>query len=114
MLFDLVMKWGSFFSIAGVILGIAAVLSPALGAKLRIFALGTANLLLSTDKSWSKSKVPDPDLIDGKATQTKTIIFIRHGESEWNLIFNKGLAKLVPRLFNGIFFDIVVVQYFVL
>ena len=102
MLFELLMKWGSYLSIAGVVLGVAALLSPPLGAKLRVFASGTVSLLLSTDKSWNKNKVPDPDLIEGKVTRTKTIIFIRHGESEWNLIFNKGFAKLVPRLLKGL------------
>ncbi|KAH8044630.1 hypothetical protein JL722_14603 [Aureococcus anophagefferens] len=32
----------------------------------------------------------------GALLMTKRIIFIRHGESEWNLIFNKGPKPLLP------------------
>jgi hypothetical protein len=33
---------------------------------------------------------PDPDIIEGWPTESRRIIFIRHGESKWNSIFNKG------------------------
>lgn len=53
-------------------------------------------MVASKDKAWKKSSVPDPSKAPN--SNTKRIIFIRHGESEWNLIFNKGVAKLLPRL----------------
>ena len=37
-----------------------------------------------------------------KNTIIKQIIFIRHGESDWNEIFNKEKLLLLPRLFFGI------------
>ena len=36
-----------------------------------------------------------------KTTASKRLLFIRHGESEWNLIFNKGSKALLP--FKAIF-----------
>jgi len=38
----------------------------------------------------------NPDTIKGKSTATKTIIFIRHGESDWNNVFNKGINLSFP------------------
>ena len=54
----------------------------------------------STQK-WSKRKLKDPAVIDdaaiGKAgaarKQRVNVIFIRHGESVWNQIFNKGKPR---------------------
>jgi len=64
--------------------------------KMSLFFYGGVCMLFSTDKSWKKAEVPDPKTALGG--NTKRIIFVRHGESEWNLIFNKGVAKLLPRL----------------
>lgn len=78
---------------------------------------GLVMMLFGTDKKWSQKHVSDPETLV-KVTGTKRLIFIRHGESEWNLIFNKGIKMLLPRLFkamireffmllstNSIFFD---------
>jgi hypothetical protein len=87
--------------------------------KLNLNWQGVVRMLCSTDKKWNKKKVPNPDLIKKvKDKRTKRLIFIRHGESEWNLIFNKGVVMLLPRLIkawireafmlfntNSIFFD---------
>ena len=35
---------------------------------------------------------PDPAAIINAKTVTKTIVFIRHGESDWNNVFNKGFG----------------------
>ena len=45
----------------------------------------------SDSKGVGPKKNPDPDLLLKKETTTKTIVFIRHGESDWNNIFNKGI-----------------------
>lgn len=84
--------------------------------KMSLFFYGFVCMLFSKDKGWKKGDVPDP--AKAPAGMTKRIIFLRHGESEWNLIFNKGVAKLLPRLIsafiremvmlvscNSIFFD---------
>lgn len=39
--------------------------------------------------------------MNSKNIQSKTIIFVRHGESEWNSIFNMGIKKLPFRLISG-------------
>ena len=66
--------------------------------KVAMLGQAIAHLALSRDKKWSKKKLPDPDLIKGAATNKIRIIFVRHGESIWNEIFNKGKLKLLPRL----------------
>jgi len=53
------------------------------------------------------SKSPDPDAMLGAQTTIKKIIFIRHGESDWNDIFNKGIGlSLILRLILGIIREI--------
>jgi hypothetical protein len=68
--------------------------------KVTMLGQALAHLALSRDKKWSKKKLPEPDLIKGlPANKSVRIVFVRHGESIWNEIFNKGKAKLLPRLF---------------
>lgn len=48
-------------------------------------------------------KAPDTVLLKGLSPPVrKTVIFIRHGESDWNEIFNKNKLLLLPRLIWGI------------
>ena len=71
--------------------------------KCFLFLLGLGHLILSRDRKWSKSKLPDPDDIKNCADARKVrLIFIRHGESEWNEVFNKGKIKIVPRLLRAL------------
>lgn len=62
--------------------------------KLQIFFSSGMFMIFSTDnKGIGPKKNKDPDLIKaflGQGT-TKTIVFIRHGESDWNHVFNKGI-----------------------
>ena len=49
---------------------------------------------------------PDPDKIEAArmATTTKTVVFIRHGESDWNNVFNKGFGpSFIVRLARALF-----------
>ncbi len=74
--------------------------------KLQLFY--TTFLFLSSckDKKWSKPKNdPGTYATSSYKTESKTIIFIRHGESTWNDTFNKGdrpkltfLQNFVPNL----------------
>jgi len=65
--------------------------------KLGLYSRGAAMMLIGKDKKWKKKGRPDPAKVQGAAdARTKRIIFIRHGESEWNLIFNVGPKVLVP------------------
>ena len=73
--------------------------------KLLLFARGTIFLLLSNEKK-GMSKAPDTGKLrpaaGRKGFKSKTVVFIRHGESEWNQIFNKSKVLLLPRLLLGI------------
>jgi hypothetical protein len=68
--------------------------------KARLNAQGLLSMCCSTDKKWKPEQTGwDPDVIkDAHNKQVKRIIFLRHGESTWNNIFNKGLKMLLPRL----------------
>uniref|UniRef100_K3WGF8 Uncharacterized protein n=1 Tax=Globisporangium ultimum (strain ATCC 200006 / CBS 805.95 / DAOM BR144) TaxID=431595 RepID=K3WGF8_GLOUD len=81
--------------------------------KIQLFAIGVLHLLFSSDKQWQRqlpsrdagSKAlpsssggmrpvaEDTNADAEKATQytVKRIIFIRHAESEWNVVFNRGV-----------------------
>jgi bisphosphoglycerate-dependent phosphoglycerate mutase len=61
-------------------------------------------MIFSKDsKGVGQKKNPDPDRAKGKPSQVKTIIFLRHGESDWNNIFNKGVnLGMVKRFFLGL------------
>jgi bisphosphoglycerate-dependent phosphoglycerate mutase len=71
--------------------------------KLRLFTVGTLTLFFTSDRRWKKQ--PDSDLIeDAKDVETKKFIFIRHGESEWNEVFNRGFGPSFPvRLIKAMF-----------
>mmetsp|Transcript_15598 Transcript_15598/g.33659 ORF Transcript_15598/g.33659 Transcript_15598/m.33659 type:complete len:282 (+) Transcript_15598:61-906(+) len=60
--------------------------------KLHLLRLGLTHMLFSKDRKWEKQ----PDSESVKAEETKEIIFIRHGESKWNLVFNKGFGTDFP------------------
>lgn len=65
-------------------------------------------MVLATDtKGVGQAKNPDPDKIKNMLTPTspkKTFIFIRHGESDWNNVFNKGFGpSFLIRLFSAMF-----------
>jgi hypothetical protein len=51
--------------------------------KVKLFAVGATQMVLSQDRKWEKQ--PDADLIKNATDlQVKQVIFIRHGESDWN------------------------------
>ena len=57
--------------------------------KLALYTRGTAMMIIGRDKKWSKKGRPDPAKVAQARDKTSTrIIFVRHGESAWNLIFN--------------------------
>lgn len=75
--------------------------------KLLLFGRGIVFMLLSNEKKGMK-KAPDAKDVevargpDGSAVRAKTVVFIRHGMSEWNLVFNEGKLFLLPRLIAAI------------
>lgn len=50
----------------------------------------------------SKNVVPPKGATE---TESKVIIFIRHGESDWNYVFNKNKLLLLPRLLIGMLWE---------
>lgn len=62
--------------------------------KLHLIRLGLLNLALSTDKKWKK---PVGDSARLQVKSSKTIILVRHGESQWNVVFNKGFNGSFPK-----------------
>jgi len=61
--------------------------------KLHLIKVGLLNMALSTDKKWKK---PAGDSSRISRKRTKHVIFVRHGESAWNVVFNKGFGPSFP------------------
>eukprot|EP00733_Pompholyxophrys_punicea_P001338 Pompholyxophrys_punicea_v1_NODE_626_length_1565_cov_21.466225.p1 type:complete len:334 gc:universal NODE_626_length_1565_cov_21.466225:1034-33(-) len=74
--------------------------------KLKLYVLGLLIMIFTTDKSWKKPA--DADLIKNCLDiKTKRIILIRHGESEWNEVFNRGFnLSFFSRLFKAIYSEL--------
>jgi hypothetical protein len=73
--------------------------------KFELFLNTGRYLVFGNDKKWKAPK-EDPasfflEASTGKV-KTKTIIFIRHGESTWNDTFNKGDRSTIPFIMNFI------------
>ena len=68
---------------------------PRLMLRKGMFTLyGAIYLLLSKDKIGKSqlARAPDADEIASRVDSEVRIIFIRHGESMWNLVFNRGFG----------------------
>jgi hypothetical protein len=81
------------------------VLAKKLLSKFFLYVESILFMILCTDnKGLGPKKNPDPDLIKDAPCTTKRIIFIRHGESDWNSVFNKGFGpSFIGRLFDALF-----------
>lgn len=80
--------------------------------KFDIFLNGIYFLIISKDsKGLGPKKNPDPDLVKDSPSTTKRLIFIRHGESDWNDVFNKGLnLSMFGRLFKAIYRELMLLH----
>jgi hypothetical protein len=59
--------------------------------KQSVFFFGVLGMVFSRDFKWKKT--PEPGRIRGaKEKAVKRIVFIRHGESDWNEVFNRGFG----------------------
>eukprot|EP00281_Chroomonas_sp_CCMP1168_P033158 CAMPEP_0206244836 /NCGR_PEP_ID=MMETSP0047_2-20121206/18375_1 /ASSEMBLY_ACC=CAM_ASM_000192 /TAXON_ID=195065 /ORGANISM="Chroomonas mesostigmatica_cf, Strain CCMP1168" /LENGTH=348 /DNA_ID=CAMNT_0053670093 /DNA_START=57 /DNA_END=1103 /DNA_ORIENTATION=+ len=76
------------------VIGLLSAVSPSAANFLNKFFLffrAFVHLVLTTESPKSKiKKLPDPDLIANTPTQKVQVIFVRHAESTWNEVFNKG------------------------
>lgn len=64
--------------------------------KLKLYIQGFIFMALCKDKKWKKPDDPSDfsaAFAPGK-TKKKTFVFVRHGESTWNDVFNKGQRPL--------------------
>ncbi|KAE9044375.1 hypothetical protein PR003_g2774 [Phytophthora rubi] len=69
--------------------------------KLQLFLLALLHLLFSSDKHWlssssspssSETRVPVAPSDAAVVTKRRRVLFVRHAESEWNVVFNRGLS----------------------
>ena len=59
------------------------------------------------DKGVGPKKNPDPDKMKSLPSVSKRIVFIRHGESDWNDVFNKGFGpSFLVRLLGAMWREI--------
>ena len=64
---------------------------------LRLYTVGWRHVLGSRDKSYSLKHRPDPaEGARAPGDPSKRIVFIRHGESAWNEVFNRGFGPSFP------------------
>lgn len=72
--------------------------------KLWLFAIGGLHLLFSSDRQWLARSLPaeaDWELSSSSSApaRAKRIVFVRHAESEWNVVFNRGFDwRMLVRL----------------
>eukprot|EP00485_Elphidium_margaritaceum_P000951 CAMPEP_0202693924 /NCGR_PEP_ID=MMETSP1385-20130828/7921_1 /ASSEMBLY_ACC=CAM_ASM_000861 /TAXON_ID=933848 /ORGANISM="Elphidium margaritaceum" /LENGTH=348 /DNA_ID=CAMNT_0049349685 /DNA_START=153 /DNA_END=1200 /DNA_ORIENTATION=+ len=70
------------------------------GKKCVIIGVGAYYLLMSQDKSFQLPRYDPGEVIAAKdkimRQQSKTLILIRHGESIWNEVFNRGINWKLP------------------
>ena len=66
--------------------------STGFGHKLAALGRGIVQMALSTEEHGARNlaREPDASLLEGRTTQERTVVFLRHGESTWNEIFNRG------------------------
>ena len=63
--------------------------------KIMMYVEGIYFMVACSDsKGIGPKKNPDPDSIKDAPSKMKRIIFIRHGESDWNEVFNKGFGPM--------------------
>mmetsp|Transcript_42232 Transcript_42232/g.105549 ORF Transcript_42232/g.105549 Transcript_42232/m.105549 type:complete len:352 (+) Transcript_42232:67-1122(+) len=84
-----------FVGIPMAVLGLLATVSPAAANALqKIFQFwrAFAHACLSTESRGAKTikSAPDPDLLINHKTDKVNIVFVRHCESTWNEVFNRG------------------------
>mmetsp|Transcript_35998 Transcript_35998/g.101352 ORF Transcript_35998/g.101352 Transcript_35998/m.101352 type:complete len:441 (-) Transcript_35998:9-1331(-) len=76
--------------------------------KQRVWTMGMIGMALSRDFKWKRP--PDPRNLDRvENLRRRNVVFIRHGESEWNEVFNRGFGLgFFVRLAKAIWKEILV------
>jgi len=94
-----------------VCIGFAAYFWRATLYKAKLYARSILYLFFTGDNKWKVTDVRDPGHIDaeqGGNGERRTIIFIRHGESQWNETFNRGWNPIFffPRLVYACLYEL--------
>eukprot|EP00953_Heterococcus_sp_UTEX-ZZ885_P031380 16469-Heterococcus_DN1.PRE.3 len=77
--------------------------------KARLLTIGVTHMLLSRDKK-SKAKVDPATMVVDTSVRPKCIVFLRHGESEWNEVFNRGFGpSFLVRLTRAVVREVLMV-----
>ena len=81
--------------------------------KTRVYVLAVSHLVLSNEKKGLKALQKEMDFdeetMKSQSTLkgTRTIYFLRHGESQWNYVFNRGFGVSFPlRLARGLVMEL--------
>ena len=81
--------------------------------KTRLYMLAVSHLLLSNEKKGLKALQKEMECDEetiksqSKLKGTRTIYFLRHGESQWNYVFNRGFGVSFPlRLARGLVMEL--------
>src|SRR3990167_8504501 len=92
------------FSVVVLLFTLALVLFNYVREKLLLFVKMHMFFVFGKDTKW-KSKKIDEKIPENAIVHTKTIIFLRHGESTWNVTFNRSKIFLLPRLIYAILYE---------
>jgi len=78
--------------------------TPAGQRKFAVVPLAALNFLLSRDFTGARLGSPDDaEILLKREVRRKKIYFIRHGESAWNVMFNRGFGfSFLPNLISGL------------
>jgi hypothetical protein len=77
--------------------------------KARLLTIGVTHMLLSRDKK-GKAKVDPATMVVDTSVRPKRIVFLRHGESEWNEVFNRGFGpSFLVRLTRAVVREVLMV-----
>ena len=97
--------------IAAVLTGVGLMFPWVYAAFLYKFGVFTgATIFMFLSRDGRKRKMPDTAQFANQRPQaTKTIVFVRHGESAWNEVFNKGKdPTMIYRFFRAVFIELMV------
>eukprot|EP01060_Flectonema_neradi_P003501 TRINITY_DN1225_c0_g1_i1.p1 TRINITY_DN1225_c0_g1~~TRINITY_DN1225_c0_g1_i1.p1 ORF type:complete len:372 (+),score=46.45 TRINITY_DN1225_c0_g1_i1:42-1157(+) len=104
--------------IAITLLGIYIIFSippfTGLAFKLRCYCAGTIHFWSTREAKVGTTDCQPPAHLDAEGESElseKEIIFIRHGESQWNEIFNRGKLLLLPRLLINIVVELMYLPF---
>jgi broad specificity phosphatase PhoE len=101
--------WYFIYGAGLVCIGFSAYFWKASLYKAQLYAQAMQYLALSGDNKWKVTDVPDPGSFPDDAKWVKRkVIFIRHGESNWNETFNRGFNPIffIPRVLYACGFEL--------